>query len=40
MTKLPTEHERATETAKEVTPPLKGGKLEKEVKNQKEDDNA
>ncbi|EJF90320.1 hypothetical protein MEG_01163 [Bartonella tamiae Th307] len=40
MNKMPTEHERATETVKEVTPPLKGGKLEKKVKTEKDEKNA
>ncbi|CAM1630980.1 MULTISPECIES: hypothetical protein [Bartonella] len=35
MGKLPVDHERASDVAKEVTPPLKGGKLEKQVKKEK-----
>lgn len=36
MTKMPINHERASDVAKEVTYPLKGGKLEKEVEKQKQ----
>ncbi|WP_255520379.1 MULTISPECIES: hypothetical protein [Bartonella] len=36
MGKLPVNHERASDVAKEVTPPLKGGKLEKQVKKEKQ----
>ena len=35
MGKLPVNHERASDVAKEVTPPLKGGKLEKQVEKEK-----
>ncbi|EJF76060.1 hypothetical protein HWV54_01870 [Bartonella alsatica] len=30
--KMPTEHERVSETSTEVTPVLQGGKLEREVR--------
>ncbi|EJF88465.1 hypothetical protein ME1_00636 [Bartonella vinsonii subsp. arupensis OK-94-513] len=30
--KMPTEHERVSETSREVTPVLKGGELEKKVR--------
>ncbi|MGF7158034.1 hypothetical protein [Bartonella heixiaziensis] len=30
--KMPTEHERVSETSKDVTPVLQGGKLEREVR--------
>ncbi|MET3560377.1 hypothetical protein ABID39_001071 [Bartonella japonica] len=30
--KMPTEHERVSDTSTDVTPVLKGGKLEREVK--------
>ncbi|CAM1633577.1 unnamed protein product [Bartonella apis] len=36
MGKLPVDHERVSDVAKEVTPPLKGGKLEKQVKKEKQ----
>lgn len=36
MGKLPVDHERASDVAKEVTPPLKCGKLEKQVKKEKQ----
>lgn len=36
MGKLPVDHERASDVAKEVTPPLKSGKLEKQVKKEKQ----
>ena len=36
MGKLPVDHERASDVAKEVTPSLKGGKLEKQVKKEKQ----
>lgn len=36
MGKLPVDHERASDVAKEVTPPLKGGTLEKQVKKEKQ----
>ncbi|WP_295964118.1 hypothetical protein [uncultured Bartonella sp.] len=35
MGKLPVNHERASDVAEEVTPPLKGGKLEKQVEKEK-----
>ncbi|CAM1628155.1 unnamed protein product [Bartonella apihabitans] len=35
MGKLPVNHERASDVAKEVTPPLKGGKLEEQVEKEK-----
>ncbi len=33
--KMPTEHERVSETSTEVTPVLKGGELEKKVRRNK-----
>ncbi|WP_208436130.1 hypothetical protein [Bartonella phoceensis] len=32
LRKMPTEHERVSETSKEVTPVLKGGQFEREVR--------
>ncbi|WP_455465692.1 hypothetical protein [Bartonella sp. B39] len=33
--KMPTEHERVSETSTDVTPVLQGGKLEREAKKNK-----